>query len=464
MARTALRHDHWHTAQAILEATFTPRARVAVKACHASSKTFTAADAVLLALLLGGDVLTTAPTWQQVETVLWGQIHRALSDSAVSAWGTVNQTEIHLPTGEFALGLSTNDAVRFQGFHSRAGRFLLVVMDEAPGVLPGIYEAIEGIRAGGDVRVLAIGNPVIASGPFHDAFTGNRAGWSTFTIDALDTPNLEDETRPGHQLTLEELLALPEDRLGYAPRPYLVDRAWVIEKYHEWGEQSPLWQSRVRGQFPEQGEDALLSLAWLEAAKVRAPLKTAESVTAGLDVAGPGEDETVLAIRRGPNLVAPLQSWSQADPRGKVVDALLPWQTQLESVNVDSAGIGYYMGQHLADVGFPVRLVNVGTVPTDPERYANLKAELYWGLRLRAAAGDFTGLTDDRAISQLAGIRYRHDARGRVVIESKEDARKRGVKSPDRAEAIMLAFAPLPPADLEGVVLYEDAVTIGPRL
>jgi hypothetical protein len=66
---------------------------------------------------------------------------------------------------------------------------------------------------------------------------------------------------------------------------------------------------------------------------------------------------------------------------------------------------------------------------------------LYWGLRLRAQDGDLAGLTDERTIAQLAGIRYSHNSRGQVVIESKEDARKRGVRSPDRAEAVMLAFA-----------------------
>jgi len=60
-----------------------------------------------------------------------------------------------------AIGLSSNEGVRFQGWHGK----ILVVIDEAPGVRPDIYEAIEGIRAGGDVRILALGNPTLASGP-----------------------------------------------------------------------------------------------------------------------------------------------------------------------------------------------------------------------------------------------------------------------------------------------------------
>jgi hypothetical protein len=110
-------------------------------------------------------------------------------------------------------------------------------------------------------------------------------------------------------------------------------------------------------------------------------------------------------------------------------------------VNVDSVGIGYYMVQHLKDQDLPVRGVNVGERSNRSEKYSNLKAELYWGLRQRALEGDLAGLADERTIAQLAGIRYSHNSRGQIVIESKEDARKRGVKSPDRAEAVMLAFA-----------------------
>jgi hypothetical protein len=124
-----------------------------------------------------------------------------------------------------------------------------------------------------------------------------------------------------------------------------------------------------------------------------------------------------------------------------VVAALLPYKDRLEKVSVDVVGIGYYMAQHLRDQGLRVEEVNVGERARDSEKYANLKAELYWGLRERLQAGDLAGLTDEKAIAQLAGIRYSHNARGQVVIESKEEARKRGVKSPDRAEAIMLAFA-----------------------
>jgi hypothetical protein len=172
--------DLWDTPQSILTDVFAPSSRVAVKACHASSKTHTAAIAVALALYEGGDVLTTAPTWEQVKTVLWGEVHRLLAGSVIplSEWGEVNQTEITMSDGSKALGLSTNEGVRFQGWHARPGSFLLVIFDEAPGVRPDIYEAVEGISAGGDVRLLLLGNPVISSGPFFDIYATDAPGWT----------------------------------------------------------------------------------------------------------------------------------------------------------------------------------------------------------------------------------------------------------------------------------------------
>jgi phage terminase large subunit len=240
---------------------------------------------------------------------------------------------------------------------------------------------------------------------------------------------------------------LDENRLPYLTTrrwvkekyfPYLTTRRWVKEKYFEWGPGHPLWEARVLGNFPMQSEDALLSLTWLEQAKLREGGDG--QLFAGIDVAGPGEDETVLCVRRGPRIVL-LQAWTSADPRGDVVAALMPYKAELQKVNVDTVGIGYYLAQHLKDLGLPMAAINVGEKARDSDKYVNLKAELYWGLRLRAQSGDLSCLKDERAIAQLAGIRYTHNSRGQVVIESKDDARKRGVKSPDRAEAVMLAFA-----------------------
>lgn len=449
----------WETQQQIMREIAKPFSRVAVKACHSSSKTFTAAIVLLwfLARYTESIVVTTAPTWNQVEKLLWGEVHSGLIRSKYP-FPKANQTELWLGPKRYAQGLATtvtkqDEGVKFQGYHAQQ---VLMILDEAPGVDPKIWEAIEGARAGGDVRILAIGNPTISSGPFFESFTKNRVGWKTFTIDAFDTPNFsgvpekESESDERDEVTrfIDKGKADP-DWLNDNPLPFLTTKRWVFEKYFEWGPGHPLWEARVRGRFPKQAPDALLSLDWLEKAKIKEGVVT-KKYRAGLDVAGPGEDETVLTVVSGETIV--LQKyWPIPDPRGEVVRELQPFKADLESFNIDSIGVGWGIYLHMKDIfnipGCSVNAVNICEAAEDTELFADCKAEYYWGLRLRLQNGNMSGMyngettLDEKTIGQLAGIRWKTNSRGQIEIESKEEAAKRGVKSPDRAESVMLAFA-----------------------
>jgi phage terminase large subunit len=326
------------------------------------------------------------------------------------------------------------------------------VLDEAPGVRDEVYEAVEGIRAGGQVHVLALGNPTVAGGPFYDAFTTNRTSWRTFTINAFDTPNLQG-------LPLETLRLLPrglsenDSTFEYRARPYLVTRRWVYEKLWEWGEDSALWQARVLGSFPEQAEDSLISLKWLEAARPPKVLPNDEAeLYAGIDVAEAGGDETVCAVRTRAGRIVALQSW-HGNSRGPVIAFLREFKDRLAEINFDCAGVGAYFATDFDSFGFMnINGINVGEATDFPDRFRNLKAQLYWSLRERFQDGQVSGLDDDLTITQLASIRYEINPRGQVQIESKDQAKKRGVRSPDRAEALMLAFADRTP----GIMRYYE--------
>jgi hypothetical protein len=252
-----------------------------------------------------------------------------------------------------------------------------------------------------------LSTPYGRQGVFYEEWTHGQ-GWERYRVTANDVPRISAGFLDEERATMTEA----EFR-----REYMVE-------------------------FTET-EDALIPLAWLDEARERPPIHTHNALAAGLDVAGPGEDETVLVVRDGSSIVH-MQAWDDPDPRGRVVAALNPFRRRMDVLNVDTVGMGYYMARHLQDQGFPVQDVNVGLPARRTDRYANVKAESYWGLRMRLEAGDLRGLMDDTAISQLAGINYEHNPRGQVIIESKEHARKRGVKSPDRAEGIMLAFHEAP--------------------
>jgi phage terminase large subunit len=454
-AKIVLGVDLWQTQREILTAV-SQHSRVAVKACHASGKSYAIAIAVLwwLTAHRDGIVVTTAPTWLQVEKVIWGEIKSAVQRSQLCGklkFPVPTQTELRLGPQNYAIGLSTDDSSRFQGFHSG---HVLIVLDEAPGVRAEVYEAVEGIRAGGQVRVLALGNPTVAGGPFYDAFTSGRASWRTITINAFDTPNLEG-------LPLETLRLLPQGlsendaSFQYQPRPYLVTRRWVYEKLWEWGEDSPLWQSRVLGSFPEQAADSLISLKWLEAARHSKVLPHDEAqLYAGIDVAEAGGDETVCAVRTPSGRIVAMQSW-HGNSRGPVIAFLTTFKDRLAEINFDRAGVGAYFATDFENFGFiNINGINVGEATDFPDRYRNLKAQLYWSLRERFQNGEVSGLDDEVSIAQLASIRYEINPRGQVQIESKEEARKRGVRSPDRAEALMLAFSDRTP----GILRYYQAL------
>lgn len=436
--------------------------RTAIRSCHGVGKTYALAVAALwwLARYPDGIVLTTSSTFRQVKTQLWSEIHRLIAQAKVD-YPELKNTELRLrDDSNFALGFSIDRVANFQGYH---GRHVLILADEAPGIESAIWDAIAGIMAGGKVHIVMAGNPTLPSGAFYDAFTRARGLWNCIHIDAFDSPNLRG-------IGLEELLQMDPTEggpLDQNPVPYLVTRRWIYDQRRAWwhGDEgsSPQWLSRVRGQFPGQAQNALVKLRWLERAKERTFSNPVEdkvgSLVAGVDVGG-GEAETVVYVCESKphnfKIVA-MGVWRSEDTRSQVVRFLSPFRGRLRSVRVDSIGVGHNFGLHLRDERFPVELVNVGMAceshpqwqENDPAgRFVNLKAEYYQELADAFERDEIQGLRDDVTIGQLASMLYEIDSHGRIKIESKESARARGVASPDRAEALMLALC-RPPLKIE---------------
>ncbi len=450
--------DLWPREAEILRAIRDLR-RTAIKACHGVGKTFTLAVAALwwLARYPEGVVLMTSPTQRQVRTQLWLEIHR-LAAAAKIPYPKLNSTELKFRgEGNFAIGFSTNQTENFQGYH---GKYVLIIADEAPGIESGIWDAIAGTMAGGKVHIVMAGNPTVPSGAFFDAFHRDRALWKCFTIGAFDSPNLKG-------LNLEQLLGLDPAEggpLDENPYPYLATRRWVFEQYQAWWHgsesSSPIWLSRVLARFPDQAQDALIRQIWLERARQRvvdAPANKSGGgpLFAGVDVGG-GQAETVayLCERVGNRWrIVAMRAWRGEDTRGQVISFLNEYRARITLVRVDAIGIGHNFALALRDARFPVELVNVALPcesksnlgENDPaRRFVNQKAHFYQNLADLLERGEIDGMTDEETIAQLAAIRFEIDSQGRLKIESKEQARARGVRSPDRAEALMLALCKTP--------------------
>lgn len=398
--------------------------RVAVPSCHDAGKSFLASRlaAWWIATRAPGEsfVVTSAPTNAQVKAILWREIKRAHRIGKLP--GTVNRSEWLIDGELVGYGRKPNDwdMTGFQGIHAAR---VLVIFDEASGVPQALWDAAETLITNEDSRLLAIGNPDDPAGPFARACAPG-GGFLTLPIDALNTPNLTDEP-------------IPE-----ALRPLLVSPLWVEEMRVRWGEESPLWQAKVRGRFPDIADDRLLSPALLQQA-VSAQGSAEDPVVLGADIARFGRDETVLVLRRGDRaeIYAAFHKQDTMATVGRIIDA---WRaTGAVAIQVDDAGVGGGVTDRLREQGVPVVPILVGRPAREGERFLNLRAELYWSLRERAADGRLVLPPDDLLLRQLGELRYRYDSRGRLKLESKDDMKKRGIASPDRADALALAFAPL---------------------
>jgi len=412
----------WPKQMEILEAV-RDYSRVAVRSCNGSGKTYIAAHAVLWWLMCFPDalVITTAPTEHQVRDVLWREIRRAYRGHENLIEGKLLRTSLELGDKHYAQGLSTDQPERFQGFHE--GHILFVV-DEASGVREGIFEAIEGSMTSAGAKLLLLGNPSVLSGTFYEAFHRRRELWHAIHISAFDTPNL-----------LENSVVMPT----------LVTAKWVEEAKVNWGEESPMYQVRVLGEFPSEAEDTLISLRLIERAVEAAgagPSESDEPVEIGVDVARFGADRTVICVRRGERVIE-MAAYARQDimeTAGRVKAAIARHRPRV--VRVDVIGLGAGVVDRLREQGCSaVTGVNVASRSSRPEHFANLRAELYDGLRERFQQERLRIPVDPDLIGELAAVRYSFTSSGQVKIEGKEELRARGLRSPDKADALMLAFA-----------------------
>ena len=396
----------------VLEAISTGQ-KVAWRSGHGVGKTATAAIAVLWFLFTRphSKVITTASAWRQVEKQLWPEIHKWRKQARWDLIGNPSYVPrklgIELDSDWFATGEASDEPARMEGFHAD---YLFFVVDEAKSVPDETFESIEGALASGkETKLLLISTPPPRiSGYFYEVFAKKRIGYKCFHTSCLDSPR--------------------------------VSRDWIEERKREWGEDSPIYQTRVLGEFAESGEDSLIPLKWIEDAVERS-LEPQGRKELGVDVARFGSDKTAMVLRQGPK-VLDIKVTGKEDTMqttGRVVGMIKQYNP--ESVKVDSVGIGAGVVDRLLEQGYnQVVGVNVGERARNTEEFVNLRAEIYWGLRKRFEDGDIDIPDNEELIGQLANIRYNFNSRDQKIIEPKEKMKKRGLKSPDIADALALAF------------------------
>ena len=431
--------------------------RTAVPACHAPGKSHLAARAIAWWISVHpvgtAQVVTTATTFRQVRNITWAQVRRLANRHKLA--GTVFSTEWKVGTEIVGYGFSAanSDEAAVQGIHAP---HLLVVVDEAGGISHTLGAALEALMTGGHTRLLVLGNPPTdQEGGWFERICGSEL-YNTISIPASSTPNFTGE-EAGTCYSCP--LSVPLHKVN----THLVDDNWVNEVTSEFGLGSAFVEARVHARFPRQVANKVIPLSWVEQS-IDNTAADLGAIRIGVDVASDGGDEFTIAWAEG--MVCTLRHKSSGQANANAVDVagiVLEQIRQAEQVHkeknytskvrvkVDSIGLGWGVVSTLRTWGTEqlhnadIVAVNVAERARESTRFTNQRAEMWWnGRTLLQPTADGSQVVkidaDHRTLAQLSGPMYASDSSGRIKIESKMDIKRRGITSPDRAEAILLAL------------------------
>jgi hypothetical protein len=393
--------------------------RIAIRSGHGIGKSAFLAWLIIWfgVTRLSGKIPTTAPTSHQLQDIIIAEVRKWVDRMRARGWGflakniTLTQEAIRFPTGTFAaLRTATKDKPEaLQGFHADD---LLFVLDEASGIDDIIFEVAGGALSTKGAMVVMTANPTRSSGYFYNAFHNQRSHWHCMHVPCTASSQVSSE--------------------------------YVQQVREQYGEESNVYRVRVLGEFPLEEDDVLVPLHLVEAAIDRDVERTPHLPVWGLDVARFGSDDTALAKRSGNHLLEPIKVWRQKDLMqiaGLVSHEYREADEKPAEILVDVIGLGAGVLDRLRELGVPSRGVNVAESPSTDGIHLRLRDELYWRSREWFLSRDCRIPDDSRLIGELTGIKYKYTSAGKLQVESKDEMRKRGMKSPDVADAFCLTFA-----------------------
>lgn len=479
---------------------------VAIRSCHGSGKSYIASiiAAWWVATRPLGEaiVVTTAPTYHQVHSILWEDIRKhhinaeqryKEGTSPMKLPGYITQSDQWKTDAGVLIGFgrkpADNNDHGFQGIHRP---YVLVIVDESCGIRENLFTAVEAITTTANSRIVSVGNPDDPASAFAKFFNGTidpntgKPLWNTIDISSFDSPNFT-RLHEGHykgcadpeclargyaaRWDRDKALNLPEKVLGLLP-----NSEWVEQRRASWGEDSPLWKSKVLGEFPKQSINTLFSRDTLNRgldADVQ-PLRSSK-VILGVDLARFGPDySTIYKYQEGPTKArdergdkeegnafsgAPggklelVDFWGgKADEAGvdgmESANRVHQWAVSLGAteVRIDAEGVGgpiLDQIMRLSDGAYTVIAMKGSAASPDKMRWKNARA--FWYDRLREKMFNHEidiDPADTRLERELEQIQYFFEPRFKALqIESKEDMARRGLKSPDFSDAAVYAAA-----------------------
>jgi len=385
----------------------------------------------MLSTRLGSTIIVTANTEQQLRSRTWAELGKWLTLAINGHWFVKTATslkpqqwyeellisDLKIDTGYYyaqAQLWSEENPDAFAGVHSSAG--VCLIMDEASGIPSPIYSVSEGFFTEPTKNRFwfSFSNPRRNSGPFYDSFHSKRSFWNTEQIDSREVEETDKQ---------------------------LFQR--MLEQY---GEDSTVARVEVLGQFPNVDDDTVIPIELARAAVDRdVSLTASEPIVWGLDIARFGPDQSALCIRQG-NTVFEIKTFKSMDLM-QLCGAIKNIYDSATEINkpseilVDVIGLGSGVVDRLAEQGLPVRGINVAESPASKKNYLNLRAELWFSIKDWLTRRDCRLPSDDELIAELVSPMYSYTSSGKIKIEAKEAMKKRGIKSPDKADALALTMA-----------------------
>lgn len=400
--------------------------RISISACHGPGKTATAAWMILHHLITKypQKTVATAPSSAQLNDALFAEVlkwMRVLPDP-IKVLFNDKSDRIELkarPEQSFfaARTARPEKPEALQGVHSEN---VLLVADEASGVPEAIFESAAGSMSGHTACTLLLSNPTRTSGFFFDTHHKLKDMWFTVRVSAEMSSRVSDD--------------------------------FVEDIARRYGRHSDAYRIRVEGLFPKTDSDTIIPFEFIEAARALPfPEGPRPRPIWALDVARYGDDESALVARNNMSLDPEvMETWRKRDTMytvGRVkrrYDDTSP-EKRPSVIVVDAVGMGAGVFDRLRELGLPVRDINVGNKAMDPDRYANLRTELWFKARewlqtgTRAMPGQTTLM--EQLQQELVSVKYAYDSSGREKAETKDDMKKRKLPSPNLADAFVLTFA-----------------------
>ena len=413
-------------------------------------------------------VALTAPTDRQVKNIMIPEVARLYNRAkqrGIILPGRLNAYDIRTNNEEwFLTGFKADEHNHeaWSGFHAVHTMF---VITEASGIGDDTFSAIEG-NLQGDSRILLVFNPNTPVGYAARSQRGDR--WAKFRLNSLTAPNV-----------LQKRLVIPgqvnyewvADKVEQWCTPISAeDREEELDDFEfegKWYRPEDLFRKKVLGKFPKVADDVLIPHQWIESAQERWKLAQGKEPVSdelrllGVDVAGMGRDSTCFCERKG-KWVAEIQSRNsggQADHMAVAGDIAARRRRHPRMVvSIDTIGEGAGVFSRCLELDDKRHIISCkyseGAKQFDRDlsditgqyRFVNMRAYLFWCVRDWLNPKNETGAMlppDSQLFEEATEIRWSFRSDGRILIEPKEDIKKRLGRSTDKFDALANTFYPI---------------------